>query len=80
MLAVKMAGAGVPPGLGRGGFVEMREARNCFYRMVSEKERLSQIAKHVESDVLNMEKYVKKMAGVCKELFRATGAMSSRRA
>ncbi len=48
--------------------------------MVSEKERLSQIAKHVESDVLNMEKYVKKMAGVCKELFRATGAMSSRRA
>ncbi len=41
----------------------MGEAINCFNRMVSGMERLNQIREHVESDVMNLEKYVKEMVG-----------------
>ncbi len=38
-------------------------------------ERLTQIEKNAENDQLNIEKYVKELTSVSREMFNATGAM-----
>ena len=66
----KMSG---PPSLV--GFGEVGEARNNFNRMVRGMSRLKEISEHVEKDQLNLEKYVKELTDVCREMFMSTGAM-----
>ena len=70
----KMAGpVGGPPGLG--GFGDVGEARLNFNRMVKGMTRLKEISENVETDQLNIEKYVKELTNVCKEMFMAAGSM-----
>ncbi len=66
---------GVPPGLGGIGFGEVRQARSWFNGMEAGMERLREIEDHVESDAMNAERHIKELAAVCKDMFRATGAM-----
>ncbi len=37
--------------------------------------RLTQTEENVENDQLNIKKYVKELTSVCREMFKATGAM-----
>ena len=70
----KMAGpVGGPPGLG--GFGDVGEARLNFNRMVKGMTRLKEISENVETDQLIIEKYVKELTNVCKEMFMAAGSM-----
>ena len=70
----KMAGpTGGPPGLG--GFGDVGEARLNFNRMVKGMTRLKEISENVETDQLIIEKYVKELMNVCKEMFMASGSM-----
>ena len=69
-----MAGpTGGPPGLE--GFGEVGEARMNFNRMVKGMARLREIAENVETDQLNIEKYVKELTNVCQEMFMSVGSM-----
>ncbi len=58
-----------------GGFANVGQARVCFSRMSAGMERLTQIEENVENDQLNVEKYVKDLTAVCREMFKATGAI-----
>ena len=70
----KMAGpVGGPPGLG--GFGEVGEARMNFNRMSQGMHRLKEISENVEADQLNIEKYVKELTDVVREMFMSTGSM-----
>ncbi len=69
-----MAGpGGVPPGLG--GFGEVGEARLKFNRMVKGMARLKEISENVVADQLNIEKHVKELTDVVREMFMASGSM-----
>ena len=69
-----MAGpVGGPPGLD--GFGDVGEARMNFNRMVKGMSRLREISENVETDQLNIEKYVKELTNVCQEMFMSTGSM-----
>ncbi len=73
---VEMAGGvGVPPGLHQGGLGYFGQEAVCFSRMSAGMERLTQSDENVENDQINIEKYVKELTSVCKELFKATGVM-----
>ncbi len=52
----------------------MGQARICYPRMRAGMERMPQIEENVENDQLNIESYVKEVASVCKEMFKAAGA------
>ncbi len=43
--------------------------------MVVGMERSTEIKDHVESNVMNAEKYIKELAAGCKDMFRATGTI-----
>ena len=62
-----------PPGLD--GFGDVGEARLNFNRMSQGMHRLKEIAENVESDQLNIEKYVKELTTVVREMFLSTGSM-----
>ncbi len=70
-----------PPGLGQGtiggynGFEDVGDARTCFSRMVRGLARIKEIAEHVESDQLGVEKCVKEFAEVSVEMIKAVGAV-----
>ena len=69
-----MAGpTGGPPGLG--GFGDVGEARLNFNRMAKGMMRLKQISENVQTDQLNIEKYVKELTNVVREMFLSTGSM-----
>ncbi len=68
-------GVDVPPGLVAGGFGDVGQARVCFSRMSAGTDRLSQIEENVENDQLDIDKYVKELTSVCREMFKATGTM-----
>ena len=69
-----MAGpTGGPPGLG--GFGDVGEARLNFNRMVRGMARLKEISENVFSDQLNIEKCVKELTDVTREMFMASGSM-----
>ncbi len=68
-----MAGAGVPPGLG--GFGEVGEAKLNFRKMVKGMSRTKEISDNVAEDQLNVENYVKELSDVCRDMFRAYGAI-----
>ncbi len=53
----------------------MGEARLNFNRTVKGMTRLKEISENVEKDQLNIEKYVKELKNVCREMFMATGSM-----
>ena len=46
-----------------------------FNRMVKGMARLKEIAENVETDQLNIEKYVKELTNVCQEMFMSVGSM-----
>ncbi len=50
-------GVGVPPGLHKGVFGDVGQARACFSRMSAGMERPVQIEENVENDQVNIEKY-----------------------
>ena len=62
-----------PPGLD--GFGDVGEARLNFNRMSQGMHRLKEIAENVESDQLDIEKYVKELTTVVREMFLSTGSM-----
>ena len=62
-----------PPGLG--GFGDVGEARMNFNRMSQEMHRLKEISENFEADQLNIEKYVKELTDVVREMFMSTGSM-----
>ena len=62
-----------PPGLG--GFGDVGEARMNFNRMSQGMHRLKEISENVEADQLNIEKYVKELTDVVREMFMSTGSM-----
>ncbi len=66
-----------PPGLGRGtsGFGEVGQAAFNYQEMVKGMKRLKDIENNVETDSINMEKYVKELPKVCCDMFRATGTI-----
>ena len=66
----KMSG---PPGLD--GFGDVGEARLNFNRMSQGMYRLKEISENVEADQLNIEKYVKELTEVVREMFLSTGSM-----
>ncbi len=46
--------------------------------MVGDTKRSKDIETHVEVDAITVEKYVKDLSKVCRDMFRATGACSKR--
>ena len=68
-------GVGVPPGLHQGGFGDVGHTRDSFSRMSAGMERLPQIEESVENDQVNIKRYVKDFTSVCRDMFKATGAM-----
>ncbi len=58
-----------------GGFGDVGEARLNFNRMAKDMMRLMEISENVETDQLNIEKYVKELANVVREMFLSTGSM-----
>ena len=70
----KMAGPVGGP-LGLGGFGDVGEARMNFNRMSERMHRLKEISENVEADQLNIEKYVKELTDVVREMFMSTGSM-----
>ena len=46
-----------------------------FNRMSQGMHRLKEISENVEADQLNMEKYVKELTDVVREMFMSTGSM-----
>jgi len=62
-----------PPGLG--GFGDVGEARMNFNRMSQGMHRLREISENVEGDQLNIEKYVKELTDVVREMFMSTDSM-----
>ena len=76
-----MTNSGSPPGLGGGvggGFGDVGEAAFNYQEMVKGMKRFNDIENNVETDPINMEKYVKELSKVCWDMFRATGAMLER--
>ncbi len=53
----------------------MGEARINFNRMVRGMSRLKETSENVLGDQMNIEKYVKELADVCREMFMASGSM-----
>ena len=68
-------GVGVPPGLGEGGFGDVGEAAVCFQTMAKTMKRLGEIRDNVEADSINVEKYVKELSVVTRDLTKACGRM-----
>jgi hypothetical protein len=62
-----------PPGLD--GFGDVGEARLNFNRMSQGMHRLKEISEDVEADQLNLEKYVKELTEVVREMFLSAGSM-----
>ncbi len=61
-------GPGAPEGFG-----DTRDVRECFDVMVPGIRRLQEIEDHVEHDLLNFGKYIKKIGKVSSNIFRALG-------
>ncbi len=73
----KMAGpTGGPPSLG--GFEDVGKARLNFNHMVRGMARLEEISETVVPYQLNIEKYVKELTDVTREMFMASGCMFER--
>ncbi len=72
-----MTSGGSSPGGGGagGGFGDVGQAAFSYQGMVEGMKRLKDIENNVEMDSSNMHKYVKELAKVCWDMFRATGAM-----
>ncbi len=70
-----MSGVEVPLGFAGGGFGDVREARICFNGIAVAVERLKQIEESVEHDAVKTDKYVKEFAMLCRNMFRAAGAL-----
>ncbi len=64
---------GGPHGLG--GFGDVGEARLNFKRMVTGMARLKEISEKVVGDHLNIERYVKELTDVCREMFMDSGSI-----
>ena len=58
------------------GFGDVGEARMNFNRMVKGMSRLREISENVETDQLNIVKYVKELTNVCQEMFMSVGSNS----
>ena len=59
----------------RRGFGEVGDSGACFDRVVKCMKRLKEIEENVESDTLNLEKYVKELAKVTHEITGAYGRL-----
>ena len=59
----------------RRGFGDVGDSALCYDRVVKGMKRLKDIEENVESDTLNLEKYVKEMAKVSHEIIGACGRL-----
>jgi hypothetical protein len=64
---------GYPPGLG--GFGAVGDAPQCYAELIKVISRVEEIAVHVETDSVNVEKYVKEVALMAGKLGRVVGRM-----
>ncbi len=67
-----MMHGGGPPGTSGGvtGFGEVGQAAFSYQEMVKGMKRFKDIENNVETDSINMEKYVKELPKVCWDMFR----------
>ncbi len=70
-----MSGVGVPPGLDDGGFDDVGEAAVCFQTMAKAMRRLGEIRDNVESDSINVDRYLKELAFMTMDPTKARGRM-----
>ncbi len=63
------------PGLAAQGFEDVGETSACFQRMAMAMKRLGKIRDNVETDSINVEKYLKELAIVTMHLTEACGRM-----
>ena len=64
-------GVGVPPGLAEGGFEDVGEASMFFQRLAEAMKRLGRIRDNVETDSINVDKYLKELAVVTMDFTKA---------
>ncbi len=71
----EIVGAG-PPGLGAGGgFGDVGQGAFNYQEIVKGMKRFEDSENNVETDSINIEKYMKELSKVCWDMLLATGAM-----